>query len=515
MKLGTKLILSLVSVVLGIMAIHGYLSIQQEQESIDRELRVGMRGFTRVVHANLRRTYGEEQDLVAMQDFIDIAAPRGNVHAVIVYDQEGNVISRSESIRYGSDFPELDPTPILQLDPSPVLAGGKGIDGYIRQERKLVYYRVEPIFDAANRQVGAFVIARQGYRLFASIDARRRRIMITTALMVLVLSLLILVIVRRNVSRPINELIWSIREIGKGRWRQRIEISGRDEVASLASEFNRMSEELEQSRSRLMREQQVKLQLEGDLRHSERLASVGRLAAGVAHEIGTPLNIISGRAEFLSRRSRSTEELKTNLDVIRSQTDRIAAIVRQLLEFSRRRDPAFRSVNLIALLEHVKFLLDEQLRSKAIRVDVDPPEPLPEICADPDLLQQVFLNLFSNSLHALGTGGIIKIRLQLSDGMRTSAPVPGRDAWLQIAFEDNGGGIAADHIGRVFDPFFTTKDVGEGTGLGLSVSYGIIKDHGGEIYVDSEPGRFTRFLIFLPLKQDEKAYDDNHYVNQN
>ncbi|MDH3446188.1 MAG: hypothetical protein OEN50_19865, partial [Deltaproteobacteria bacterium] len=106
MKLGTKLILSLVSVVLGIMAIHGYLSIQQEQESIDRELRVGMRGFTRVVHANLRRTYGEEQDLVAMQDFIDIAAPRGNVHAVIVYDQEGNVISRSESIRYGSDFPE-------------------------------------------------------------------------------------------------------------------------------------------------------------------------------------------------------------------------------------------------------------------------------------------------------------------------------------------------------------------------------------------------------------------------
>ncbi len=515
MKLGTKLILSLVTVVLGVMAIHGYLSIRQDQESIDRELRVGMRGFTRVVEANLRHTYGEQRDLDAMQRFIDIAAPRGNIHAVIVYDRNGEVIGRSESIRFGSDFPELDPTPILQLDPKPVLEQGKGTDGYIREGQKLIYYRLEPIFDAANRQAGAFVIARQGYRLFASIDARRRRIMTTTTLLVLFLTLLILVIVRRSVSRPINELIARIREIGKGRWRQRIEVAGRDEVASLASEFNRMSEELEESRSRLVTEQRVKLQLEQDLRHSERLASVGRLAAGVAHEIGTPLNIISGRAEFLSRRSRSPEELKTNLDVIRSQTDRIAAIVRQLLEFSRRRDPAFRAVNLSALLHHVRYLLEHQLRSKGIRVEIDSPERLPEIHADPDLLQQVFLNLFSNSLHMLGMAGIIKIRAQLGDGKRPTAPVAGPDAWLHVTFEDNGGGIAPENIGRVFDPFFTTKDVGEGTGLGLSVSYGIIKDHGGEIYVDSEPGRFTRFSIFLPLKQREKANVDQHHVNRN
>jgi signal transduction histidine kinase len=513
MKLGTKLIISLVSVVVIIMAIHGYLSVQQDQDTIDRVLRVGMRGFTRVLQINLRHTYGDNKDVAAMQRFIDSAAPRGNIHAVIVYDQAGKAIARSESIRYDKDFPELDTGAIVQLDPNPVLKSGKGIDGYIREGLKLVYYRIEPIVDDSNRQVGAFVLARQGYRLLASVDERRNRIVATTTILVLVLSLLILLVVRHNVSRPINELITRIREIAKGRGQQRIEVSGRDEVASLAREFNLMSEELEQSHARFLREQQAKLKLEQDLRHSERLASVGRLAAGVAHEIGTPLNIIGGRAEYLSRRPRSAEEFKTNLDVIRSQTDRIAAIVRQLLEFSRRREPAFRMVDLPALLNQVKFLLEHRLQSKAIWVDITNPQRVPEIDADPDLLQQVFLNLFLNSLHALASGGAIKIHVERTDGARLSTSSSEAGAWLRITFEDNGCGIAPEHIGQVFDPFFTTKDIGEGTGLGLSVSYGIIKDHGGEIYVESEPGQFTRFVIFLPLKQPEKAYGDEAYVN--
>src|SRR6266702_7968269 len=140
--------------------------------------------------------------------------------------------------------------------------------------------------------------------------------------------------------------------MGQGHWQQRIETRGHDEVASLANEFNIMSEELEGSYSRLVLEQDEKLKLEQELRHTERLASVGRLAAGLAHEIGTPLNIIGGRSEYLLRRPRSAEELKDNLGVIRSQSDRIAAIVRQLLEFSRRREPVFQPIELSALLDN-------------------------------------------------------------------------------------------------------------------------------------------------------------------
>ena len=523
MNLGTKLIVSLVTVIVLIMAVHGYLSIQQDQESIKRALSVGMRGFSRVLQAGLSHAL---PDLKTTQQFIDTAAPRGNIHGIIVYDPSGKPVARSASIRYGLDFPELDPTPITKLDPRPVLQSGNGIDGYIHEHRNLIYYRMEAILDPRNQLVGAFVLARQGYGTFAAVEQRRNRILATTAMLVGLLSLLVLILVRRSVARPINELIRRIKEMAQGQREQGIEIKGRDEVASLAREFNLMCHQLQETHARFLDEQQEKLRLEQELRHSERLASVGRLAAGLAHEIGTPLNIIGGRAEFLLRRPRSIEELRDNLDIIRSQSDRITAIVRQLLEFSRRREPIFRPIDLLALLDNVKHLLAHQLQQKDIRVETEGPSALPKISADPDLLQQVFINLYSNSLHALGPSGVIKIGMELTDRGLIQAPLPA-SPWLRISFEDNGAGIAPEHIHRVFDPFFTTKDIGEGTGLGLSVSYGIIRDHGGDIHVESEPGRFTRFIIYLstePPKQmryhDQNSNDSilqpaNHQPGQN
>jgi signal transduction histidine kinase len=505
MNLGTKLIVSLVTVIVLIMTVHGYLSIQQDQESIKRELSVGMRGFSRVLQAGLSRTLADKLDLKETQQFIDTAAPRGNIHGVIVYDLSGKPVAHSASMRYGIDFPELDPTPITRLDPRSVLQSGNGIDGYIQEPRNLIYYRTEPIVDSSNKLVGAFVLARQGYATFATIEQRRNRILTTTAVLVILLSLLGLILVRRSVTRPINALIRHIKEMSQGQREQSIEIKGRDEVASLAREFNLMCQKLQESHARLVGEQQEKLKLEQELRHSERLASVGRLAAGLAHEIGTPLAIIGGRSEYLLRRPRSAEELRDNLGVIRSQSDRIAAIVRQLLEFSRRREPVFQPVDLPGLLDNVKYLLAHQLREKDIRVEMEGFSSLPRIDADPDLLQQVFINLYSNSLHALGPGGVVKIGAETTDrGLIQASPAASR--WLRIAFEDNGAGIDPEHIGRVFDPFFTTKDIGEGTGLGLSVSYGIIQEHGGDIHVESEPGRFTRFIIYLPTEQPKQSY---------
>jgi signal transduction histidine kinase len=503
MNLGTKLILSLVTVIVLIMTVHGYLSIQQDQENIERELSVGMRGFSRVVQAGLRSTLTHKLDLTETQHFIDTAAPRGNIHRVLVYDLSGKLIARSASMRYRMDFPEMDPTPITKLDPRAVLRSGKGIGGFVRDQGILVYYRIEPVFDSNNQVVGAFVLARQGYRTFAIIEQRRNRILITTFVLIILLALTVLILVRRSVTRPISELIRHVKEIGQGQREQGIETKGRDEVALLAREFNLMCDKLQASHGRFLDEQQEKHRLEQELRHSERLASVGQLAAGLAHEIGTPLNIIGGRSEYLLRRPRSLEELKDNLGVIRSQADRIAAIVRQLLEFSRRREPIFQSIELLALLDHVKYLLAHQLQEKGIRVEMAGLVNLPKIKADPDLLQQVFINLYSNSLHALGPSGVIKIGAEVTARNLTKPPLAVAN-WLRISFEDNGAGIAPEYIGRVFDPFFTTKDIGEGTGLGLSVSYGIIQEHGGDIHVESEPGRFTRFTIYLPTEQPKQ-----------
>jgi signal transduction histidine kinase len=498
MRLGTKLIAALVLLVIVVMAVHGYLSIQQDQQNIEREIRIGMRGSARAIQIALGSFYGQPQGLKGLQTFVDSVFPRGNIHGLIVYDMASRPVAYSASLRYQGDFPELDSNAIIQLDPGIVLRESKAIDGYLRSRGLFIYYRIEPVFDVAHRMVGAFVFARHGGSLAATIQQRRNRIVLTTVALVALLSALILIIVRRSITRPISHLIGKIREIGKGQWSQRIDIAGRDEVALLAKEFNAMSDELRAAHLRVVDEQRAKLQLERDLRHSERLASVGRLAAGLAHEIGTPLSIIGGRAEFLLRRSRSIEELRDNLQIIRSQGDRITAIVRQLLEFARRKEPVFRTIDLHALLDNVQTLLEHQIREKNIQVVTHGTMQLPLFQADPHMLQQVFLNLYTNSFHALAWGGSIQIRAGLGPAQSSETTPPDGASRIWITFEDNGAGILPENMERVFDPFFTTKDVGEGSGLGLAVSYGIIKDHGGEIRAESEPGKFTRFIIELP-----------------
>ncbi len=496
MKLGTKLILYLVGTVIIVMSIHAYFSIQQDKDDLSREIRIGMRALSRSLEARFVDSDGADEgpNSKNLQEFVDRIGPKGNSLGLVIYDLKTKPIAVSVSLRDTKDNPELDPGRILQLDPAPVLNDAHARDGYtyVRGDNP-VYYRIDPIFDSGHRLVGAFVLARQGAGPSQAVTMRRNRNLATTFILMAALSVPILVVVRRNVSQPINRLIERIRRTGAGNWEQRIEVSGGKEISALAHEFNLMGARLQEFYTQLVHAQEERIQLERDLRHSEKLASVGQLATGLAHEIGTPLNIISGRAEYLLRRPRSPEEISENLHTIQSQIDRIAGIVRQLLEFSRRKEPNFRRVDIASIVTGVPRLLQHKIDEKSIQVLLSTSPPLPKVWADPDLLQQVFVNLFMNSVHALDPNGSIHIETAL---LSSDGPQGNR---VRICFEDNGQGIPANDLDRVFDPFFTTKDVGEGTGLGLSVSYGIVKEHGGEIHVESEPGRFTRFTIILPL----------------
>jgi signal transduction histidine kinase len=503
MKLGTKLILWLVATLILTMSVHGYWSIQQDRENILREMRVGMTGLSRSIQAALRYSYSDERDIEATQRFIDSIGRPGNIHGIVVYDTAAKPIAKSASLTDTSGFPALDPRAVLEIDPKPVLASGNAIDGYIEAPTHPVYYRIEPVLDSANNLVGAFVLGRRGVGYDLTLATRRNRIIMTTAVLIALLSFVIFFLVQRSLTRPVKQLINGIREIGAGNWEKRLEVEGQNEISSLALEFNQMCHRLQDLYDRFAKEQRERLNLERSLRQSDKLASVGQLAAGLAHEIGTPLNIIGGRAEFLLRRPRTEKEVNDNLQIIRSQIDRIAGIVRQLLEFSRRREPAFRSVEVLPLVEKVIGLLEHKIAENNIAIKLNIDKSLPSISADSDQLQQVFLNLLLNSLQALPSGGRIKISAaMIFDGNGT---LDGKAPRLRIEFEDNGAGISPEYIGQVFDPFFTTKDIGEGTGLGLSVSYGIVKDHGGEIRVESEPGNYTRFSVFLPIQREDEA----------
>ena len=229
-----------------------------------------------------------------------------------------------------------------------------------------------------------------------------------------------------------------------------------------------------------------RVQLEQQLLQREKLSSIGLLAAGVAHEVNTPLAGISSYAQMLLKQISEDDPKHMLLEKIRVQTLRASGIVNNLLNFSRTGDSQFREVDVSRVLDDTLQLLEPQLRGTSIDVVKQYGEQLPAAYGNVSKLQQVFMNLILNARDAMHGGGRLTIETRLVD------------ASVVVDLRDTGVGIAPENIARIYDPFFTTKDVGQGTGLGLALSYGIIQEHGGRIFVESRPGEGAHFTIKLP-----------------
>ncbi len=227
-------------------------------------------------------------------------------------------------------------------------------------------------------------------------------------------------------------------------------------------------------------------ELERRLIQADKLSSIGLLAAGVAHEVNTPLAVISTYAQMLAKQISGDAQKAPLLEKIARQTFRASEIVNSLLNFSRTSATEFVSLDLNKTITETLTLLEHQMSTSGVRTEVSLDETLPRIKGSPGKLQQVFLNLVLNARDAMEQGGILSIRSTHKDGA------------VRVSITDTGSGIAPQHLLRIFDPFFTTKGAKKGTGLGLSVSYGIVREHGGEIEVHSEPGKGTSFDLVFP-----------------
>jgi two-component system NtrC family sensor kinase len=230
-----------------------------------------------------------------------------------------------------------------------------------------------------------------------------------------------------------------------------------------------------------------RVHLEEQVQQSEKLSSIGLLAAGVAHEVNTPLTGISSYAQMLMQQVPENDPRRQLLEKIHRQTSRASAIVNNLLNFSRVSDARYTEVNLHRVLDDTIQLLEAQFRHTRIEVVRRYAEHLPPLFGHAAKLQQVFMNLILNARDAMPDGGQLEIVTEASE------------ATAIISFRDTGVGISAEHLSKIYDPFFTTKQIGQGTGLGLAVSYGIVKDHGGHISVESKPGEGALFQVTLPL----------------
>jgi len=289
-------------------------------------------------------------------------------------------------------------------------------------------------------------------------------------------------------DRRLGPLVASIRRIGRGELTEPVAVSGVDELAVLASELDAMRTQLAQAREDARSQADAKVAALEQLRHADRLATVGKLAAGVAHELGTPLNVVSARAKMIRTGESEGDEVPDDARVIGEQTERMTRIIRQLLDFARTRSAERERTDLVGLAADVIAMLRPQSSKAGVEVALEGDGAV-VAPVDAAQLQQVLTNLVMNAIQAQPGRGAVRVRVERD----------GEDARVEVA--DAGPGVPEASRAEIFVPFFTTKDVGEGTGLGLSVVHGIVEEHGGSIVVDESDLGGAAFVLRLPAPE--------------
>lgn len=299
------------------------------------------------------------------------------------------------------------------------------------------------------------------------------------------------------IARPLDQLVEKTRRVGTGDLSGPIELDRHDEMAELARALNQMCENLAKARDRLVAETEARIHAIQQLRHADRLTTVGRLAAGMAHELGTPLNVTSAHADMICEETSLTSVAK-GARIVKTQVDKMAKIVRQLLDFARQQEPHKSKQNLSELAMQTAEVVAALAKERNVEIRVETVGDAPIMEVDRDQIQQVLTNLMVNAVHAMQSPGVVRVRLQRSTARPPDAQNQHEVSCARIDVIDAGTGISGEHLDQIFDPFFTTKDVGEGTGLGLAIAYGIVLDHGGWIEVKSQHGEGTTFSVVLP-----------------
>jgi two-component system NtrC family sensor kinase len=305
------------------------------------------------------------------------------------------------------------------------------------------------------------------------------------------------------VNRPIDKLLAATQQAARGNLDQAVGIRSHDELGELSDSFNNMISELKRSRDaiegwtqtlehRVQERTRELQQVQDQLIRAGKMAALGELAAGVAHEINNPLTGVLTFSSLMLKKVDENHPWKKDLENIVQQTTRCRNIVRGLLDFARQRKPDKKEWDINTLIDQTLTLVENQARFQNIKIIREFRKDIPMLFLDADQIQQVFMNIIINAADAMtGDGGTLTVKTDLNNGI------------AEISFMDTGRGISKEHFSKLFTPFFTTKETGKGTGLGLAISYGIIQSHNGDIDVKSEMGKGSTFRIKLPIEKQD------------
>jgi len=498
-NLTTRLIILLVLALMVITGINDYTRLVHEREQLvaqtQKDERIFAETLALAVRYNLRRGRTTEE----LEGLLEEIVARPGLAAVVIYNPDAGVVART--LASGTEAPT--PDDLVRRS----LTQREAVSAMADSPSGRILRYVQPFRWPGGRT--AAIEVQQTLREMENQFRRAVRTTIISRLLVLGLFVLsIVVLTRWSIARPIRALVAAARAVGHGDLGQRIAVPRQDEIGELAAEFNRMAENLQTANAELVRQAEERLRLEQEVQQTQKLATVGMLAAEVAHEIGTPLNVISGRAEVLDRVVPRDHPDRRNLDVILSQAERIKGIIRSLLDYTRPRRPTLRPEPILPIIGRVASLLMERSQRRGVRLHLEMPIGLPSVMADPEHLQQVFLNLVLNALDATEKGGAVRI----TAGPDPELPSEGRGsilrgkadtATLAVHVIDEGKGLSAEELNHAFEPFFSTKGRGQGTGLGLPIAEEIVRAHRGEIEMLSIQGRGTEVIVRIPVADGE------------
>lgn len=505
--------------------------ISKHIEAAERGLIRKGSALIKVLATNCEYGVAIENEAV-LDELIDATAQADDIIYIAVQNLDGDILA-SESMREGLDLkalPAVDVDEMLKFR----RMSQAGIDGYFYEltypvvtSRGLISRETLGTVGKSRGKVVTEVIGsvRLGISVSATIAEAAQSIRAAVIIVLLVMGVTILLMFSfvRIVVKPIERLAGATEKIAEGDLSLEIGLDQQDEIGQLAAAFDSMVGSLKDSRkeienyNRTLEEKIIERtreleQAQSQLVQSEKMAAVGQLSAGVAHELNNPLGGILGYAQYTLEKmnnkpfadltEKDFEAYKKHLRDIEAQSRRCKTIVQNLLKFSRSSSKIdLAEVDINGALVETITLIEHQMTMYKVKLTTDFQEGIPPVRANAGMLQQVFTNIIINALHAMPEGGDLIISSRHSPGLGEFSGA------VEISFIDTGCGIPAEIQKNIFEPFFTTKAIGKGTGLGLSVSYGIIKEHGGEIKMESVVGCGTTFTIILPLEKAAAAAD--------
>ena len=496
MRIATKLTLLLLLAVAVVMAGFGYIRARQERQRLIAELQQEVLVLANAIKLTVEHALRDRRPQDIQELLAAMVHDPNPVDRIRIFDRNLEDINSAMSDESATIL-------VPQADLERVLKSGQTLERYLDVPNRPAVYAILPLKTRRGATIGVLEVVHLATRVQRQIQEANREQVLRLSLLSLTIALVIWLTVRISIRQPIGQLVRSALAIGHGDLSRRLTLHRRDEIGQLASAFNRMAESLQAAQARTTAEAQARLELERQVQQAQKLATVGRLASEVAHEVGTPLNIVSGRAEVIQKGLPPDHPLSRHVVTILRQIERISGIIRQLLEYARPRRPAVRPVPVGPMLARTVELLEPLARQRQVNVETQVPDSLPPILADPDQAQQVLLNLMTNALDATPPGGQVRLAASQADPEITDARPRierGRPEgpFLTLVVSDTGRGMPRDQLEQIFEPFFSTKERRGGTGLGLPIVEDIVRSHRGAIEVQSAEGAGTTVLLRWP-----------------